>query len=260
MTRQSPRPGAVPTQLTFEDALSELAAKRPQTPAGEVAAADRSREGAERPAGGAASSAEPAARGSSGERAGSSETGQLTLSGVPAGGRERGRGGTVPSEIWRQLLDHTDTRRRYQARVYQREADRCWYWLGAVSDTGHGKLKASRAAGRSIVVTAHVYGWQLTHGPIAARAGEDLVIGHRCDEPSCQNPEHWELIPRARNGEDYRARRHRGTGPLADHRGAHGRAVAIREAIKTARDAGTDVEAAITAAIAAGYAQTPGLF
>ncbi|MFF0526598.1 hypothetical protein ACFYTC_48600 [Actinomadura nitritigenes] len=166
----------------------------------------------------------------------------------------------MPSEVWRALLDHADTRRRYQARIHRREADRCWYWLGAVSDTGHGKLKASRAAGPSIVVTAHVYGWQLAHGPITARPGEDLVIGHRCDEPSCQNPEHWELIPRARNGEDYRARRYRGSGPLADQRGAHGRAVAIREAIKAARSAGGDVEAAIAQASAAGYAQTPGLF
>ncbi len=166
----------------------------------------------------------------------------------------------MPSEIWRQLLDHADTRRRYQARVHRREAAQCWYWLGAVSDTGHGKLKASRAAGPSIVVTAHVYGWVLTHGPITARPGEDLVIGHQCDEPSCQNPEHWELIPRARNGEDYRARRYRGSGPLADQRGAHGRAVAIREAIKAARAGGRDVEAAIAEASAAGYAQTPGLF
>lgn len=237
-------------QLTFEDALADLADEEAEAP----------RNGTERPTAPPASPAAPAAAASSEALAEPSEAAQLTLGGVPAGGRGRGRGGTVPSEIWRQLLDHADTRRRYQARVHQREADRCWYWLGAVSDTGHGKLKASRAAGPSIVVTAHVYGWQLAHGPITARPGEDLVIGHRCDEPSCQNPSHWELIPRARNGEDYRARRYRRSGPLADQRGAHGRAVAIREAIKAARSAGRDVEAAIAEASAAGYAQTPGLF
>lgn len=86
------------------------------------------------------------------------------------------------------------------------------------------------------------------------------MIGHTCDEPSCQQPAHLELIPRRTNGDDYRLRRHRASGPLADARGAHLRAVSIRDAILHARAAGLDVEAAIAAASAAGYRDVDGLF
>ena len=48
------------------------------------------------------------------------------------------------------------------------------------------------------------------------------------------------------------APRGRENGPLADRRGARGRAVAIRAAILTARRAGTSVEDALQQAIDAG--------
>jgi hypothetical protein len=188
---------------------------------------------------------------------------QLALVDGPAGGPGRGRSGAVPSAVWEQLLDHAPTRRRYTARVYRRGDDQCAYWLGAISSTGHGKIKAGRSTGAPVVVTAHVYGWQAARGLIRPRPGEDPVIAHRCDESSCQNPAHWELIERTANGADYRARRHRAEGPLADVRGAEGRAVAIREAIQTTLAAGGtahDVEAAITTASAAGLRTVPGLF
>jgi hypothetical protein len=187
------------------------------------------------------------------------EQGQLLLLGeVPA--RARGRAGMLPSQVMQQLLDHAGSRARYAAKVHRRGDDQCWYWIGAISDTGHGKFKASRARGPSVVVTAHVYGYQLRHGPISPRPGEDPVIGHRCDETSCQNPAHWELIERRVNDADYRQRRYRAGGPLADVRGARGRAVAIRTAIVEALAAGADVEAAVEAAAAAGLAEAPGLF
>jgi hypothetical protein len=188
---------------------------------------------------------------------------QLALLDGPAGGPGRGRSGAVPSAVWEQLLSHTPTRHRYQAKVHQRREDQCSYWCGAISSTGHGKLKAGRVTGTPIVVTAHVYGWQLTHGPIHPRPGEDLVVAHTCDESSCQNQRHWELVPREVNAADYRARRWRADGPLADIRGAEGRAVAIREAIRTALAAGADeagVDAAITVACAAGLVNVPSLF
>ena len=51
---------------------------------------------------------------------------------------------------------------------------------------------------------------------------------------------------------DYRARRGREDGPLADRRGARSRATAIRQAILTARRSGADIEEALQQAIAAG--------
>ena len=188
---------------------------------------------------------------------------QLALVDGPAAGPARGRAGAVPAEVWQELVAHAKTQARYEAKIYRRGIDGCAYWIGAISSTGHGKLKAGRTSGAPIVVTAHVYGWQLAHGLIRPRPGEDPVIAHSCDEPSCQNPAHWELVDRVVNGADYRLRRHRAEGPLADVRGAEGRALAIRKAIRSTLAAGGnagDVEAAITAASAAGLRDVPGLF
>jgi hypothetical protein len=86
------------------------------------------------------------------------------------------------------------------------------------------------------------------------------VIAHRCDEGSCQAPDHWELVPRGVNGADYLARRLHHAGPLADVRGSHGRAVAIRDAILQAQATGTDVQQTIAGTQAADLTRSPGLF
>ncbi|MGI5162722.1 hypothetical protein [Microbispora sp. CA-102843] len=167
----------------------------------------------------------------------------------------------VPPAVWRLLLNDTRTRRRYAENVHQRRPADCWFWLGAISSTGHGKMRASnRACGVSRVVTAHVYGYQLAHGAIEALPGDDPVIAHRCDEASCQNPAHWRRGTRAENNTEYAERRRRLSGPLADVRGAAGRAVAVRDAILRARSSGADVEAAIAAALAEGLGDAPTLF
>lgn len=169
-------------------------------------------------------------------------------------GRGRRRSTSVPSEVWAELLDHGPTRARYTAKIWRdQDPEGCWPWLGALSSSGHGKLRAG--PGARVVVNAHVFGWQLHHGLIRARTGEDPVVAHRCDEASCQRPDHWELIERTANSIDYRLRRHRAEGALADVRGAAGRATAIRAAIQAGQAAGHDdatIRAAIQAAQAAG--------
>jgi hypothetical protein len=150
---------------------------------------------------------------------------------------------------WAELAGDAATVRRYRARVCDRGPGRCAYWTGAISDSGHGKIRAgSRSSETSRVVTAHQLGWAIAYGP------QDLttttVVRHRCDEASCLLPEHWVLGVRADNIADYIGRRNVAGHPLGDSRGPAGRAVAIREAILTA--APGEVENAIAAAIAAG--------
>jgi hypothetical protein len=140
--------------------------------------------------------------------------------------------------------------------------DKCWYWLGAISSTGHGKFRAgSRAAPRqgapppvaSRIISAHVYAYQPGHGVIPARRANEATIRHWCDEPSCQNwTAHLLLGTYVDNIADYQLRRGRESGPLADVRGARGCAVAIRNAILAARTSGADIEQAIRRAIDAG--------
>ncbi|MFF3460460.1 hypothetical protein ACFYXH_40520 [Streptomyces sp. NPDC002730] len=152
---------------------------------------------------------------------------------------------------WALLAADTATVERYRAKVYDRGPDQCAYFLGAISSSGHGKLRAgSRKTGTSRVVTAHVLGFVIANGAQALAAGD--VVRHACDESSCQLPAHWASGARLDNIRDYYARSHRAGHALGDVRGPDGRAVAIRDAILTAQATGADVEAAIAAAIAAG--------
>ena len=163
--------------------------------------------------------------------------------------------------MWQAWLTDPDTRRRFEALAYRRGPDQCAYWLGAISSTGHGKFRAgSRArtqaeAGPAVpsrIVTAHVYAYQLHHGIIAVAPAEQMVIRHRCDETSCENGDHLLIGTQPDNVRDYRTRRGREDGPLADRRGARGRAVAIRAAILTAQRDGSNIEEALQGAISAG--------
>ena len=160
--------------------------------------------------------------------------------------------------MWLTWLADEDTRRRYEALVYRRGPGQCAFWLGAISSTGHGKFRAgSRARARSEtgpsrIVTAHVYAYQLRHGALPAAEARQVVIRHTCDETSCQAWEHLIIGTQPDNVWDYIARRGRAGGPLADMRGARGRAVAVRTAILAARRAGGDIEEALQQAIDAG--------
>lgn len=185
---------------------------------------------------------------------------QVDLFGEPIlppapGAATRGRRGAVPAAQWQELLTDEALVARYRASIHWRGQSDCAYWLGTISSTGHGKFRVgSHTDDSRRVVTAHLIGYQLHHGVLADALG-DVVIGHRCDEPSCQQPAHMEVITRAENDADYRHRKNQ--WPLADVRGARGRAAVIREAILAARAAGGDVEAAITAADAAGRPPQP---
>jgi hypothetical protein len=97
-----------------------------------------------------------------------------------------------------------------------------------------------------------VYAYQQHHGVIPDELAGRVVIRHRCDETSCENWEHLVIGTQPDNVDDWRARRGREAGPLADHRGARGRAIAIREAIRSAVRDGADPEEAIARAIEAG--------
>lgn len=172
--------------------------------------------------------------------------------------------GRLPVAVWAALLADADTVRRYRSRVYRRAEGECWPWLGTISSTGHGKLRAGtrvrnadpvtgRDRPESRVVTAHVFGWQLANGLITAGGSASPAVSHRCDEAWCQNPAHWHLVDVRKNTLEWAARRYLPGGhPLADVRGARGRAVAIRDAVKAAISAGADVDAAIWRAACAG--------
>lgn len=153
---------------------------------------------------------------------------------------------------WKALSSDPATVERYEAKVYRGPGPTdCHWWLGAVSDTGHGKFRAgSRTAGTSRVVTAHVLGFAI-YQDAALLEHSPMVVRHMCDEPSCQNPAHWLVGHRLQNILDFQARRNLSGHALADVRGAAGRAVAVRDAILSASPG--MVADVIAAALAAGH-------
>jgi hypothetical protein len=180
-----------------------------------------------------------------------------------AGGRTAGDGGQlgrIPPDVWAALLDDAKARARVLQKVYRRGPGQCHYWLGALTSTGHGRVRlgvraanAVRPAG--VVVAAHVYLYQESRGLLRPLPdGSYPLVRHRCGEPSCLNPIH--LAAATAGGGAAGMIAAGGTaGPAADIRGAQGRAMAIRNAIMGAIAAGAapgEIELAIEAAAAAG--------
>jgi hypothetical protein len=143
----------------------------------------------------------------------------------------------VPEQRWRSWLDDPATVARFDAKRYRRPGDRCWVWMGAVSSTGHGCFRAASLPGptRRGTVSAHLFAYQLAYGVIA-RWGwsdtDDEVICHQCDFAACTNPHHMRLGTHATNRYEYLSRRGNLASPLADVRGAAGRARAIASAVR----------------------------
>lgn len=58
----------------------------------------------------------------------------------------------------------------------------CWIWLGAWDSCGYGKIASS---GRNSIGTHRLF-YAYYKGPIP----DGLQVCHKCDTPSCCNPDH----------------------------------------------------------------------
>ena len=70
----------------------------------------------------------------------------------------------------------------------------CWLWLRGISTQGYGCV----AGGNGIRRYAHRVAYEQFVGPI----GEGLEVCHKCDTPSCCNPEHLFLGTHKENMQD----------------------------------------------------------
>src|SRR5688500_2385277 len=65
---------------------------------------------------------------------------------------------------------------------YVQKTDTCWLWAGVKGRGGYGRMRIN---GRDR--SAHRAAWEMANGQAVP---DGMHVCHRCDVPSCVNPEH----------------------------------------------------------------------
>lgn len=155
-------------------------------------------------------------------------------------------------------------RSRYWSHVVCGTGRQCWLWTDAISGNGHGRFQlsdrrwttpAGMPARQTFVVIAHRFGYALHQGVDALL--DTPIVAHNCDNPLCQNPACWRASNHRANGQDLYRRRDIVRGPLADVRGARGRARAVRDAARNGQPVEEAVLAGLLGVRVAGSGVTP---
>lgn len=97
----------------------------------------------------------------------------------------------------------------FDAKVFPEPNSGCWLWTGAGAKSKNGIYGKARIAGKSI--SAHRISWMIYRGSIP----DGINVCHRCDNPSCVNPDHLFLGTQSDNMSDMHAKgRHKAVRPI----------------------------------------------
>ena len=69
----------------------------------------------------------------------------------------------------------------------------CWHWTGAMVNNGYGRINR-----RGKHFSAHRFAYEALRGEIP----HGMILRHRCDVPSCVNPDHLEIGSFKENTQD----------------------------------------------------------
>lgn len=67
--------------------------------------------------------------------------------------------------------------------------NQCWEWTGCKSYNGYGRMGGADYKADKKMLFAHRASWEIHNGPIP----ENMLVLHKCDNPSCVNPYHLEI-------------------------------------------------------------------
>jgi hypothetical protein len=77
---------------------------------------------------------------------------------------------------------------RFWRFVEKKSLDECWEWIGPKRPNGYGQIsRETRAEGS---MASHRFSWELANGKSIP---DGMVVMHKCDNPSCVNPNHLSI-------------------------------------------------------------------
>src|SRR5580765_4132099 len=96
--------------------------------------------------------------------------------------------------------DRTPLKERFYSKFIGEPNSGCWLWTAAVLKDGYGHIAAGGRHG--MYLQAHRASWEIHRGPIPP----GVCVLHKCDTPSCVNPDHLFLGTQLENIADRHAK------------------------------------------------------